>query len=244
MTSQVSSPRSDASATDGSGVMFDRIASRYDLLNRLISFGMDGRWRRALVAALDIDQAPTPTVLDVATGTADIAMAIARSHDAARVTGLDPSAGMLAVGQSKVARADLDDRVVLIEGDAQQMPFENESFDACCIAFGIRNVPDRLRGMTEMARVTRSGGRVVVLELGEPRVDPLAPFARFHVHHVVPRIGALIAGDSAYRYLEKSIAAFPPPDAFIAMVENAGMQVEQHVSFCSGAANLFVSRVD
>jgi demethylmenaquinone methyltransferase/2-methoxy-6-polyprenyl-1,4-benzoquinol methylase len=228
--------------SDGSGAMFDRIAARYDLMNRLISFGMDGRWRRALVQALELDGQHAPHALDVATGTADIAISIANSHPGCRVTGLDPSAGMLEVGRDKLV-ADLDERVTLVEGDAQAMPFDDDTFDASCISFGIRNVPDRELGLREMARVTRSGGRVVVLELGEPQTGVMAPFARFHIHQVVPRIGALIAGDSAYRYLEKSIAAFPPPDAFAAMLESAGLRFEQHVSYCFGAANLFISRV-
>lgn len=228
--------------SDGSGAMFDRIAARYDLLNRLISFGMDGRWRRALVHALDIQSVHQPRVLDVATGTADIAVAVARSHPTVDVAGLDPSAGMLEVGREKVARAGLEQRIGLHLGDAQDMPFDDDAFSATCISFGIRNVPDRMRGLAELNRVTARGGRVVVLELGEPSVGPLAPLARWHVHRVVPAIGALIAGDTAYRYLEKSIAAFPPPDDFAMMMQAAGMSFELHVPYCFGAANLFVAR--
>ncbi len=227
---------------DGSGAMFDRIAARYDLLNRIISLGMDRRWRRALVDALDISDMREPRVLDVATGTADIAIAVARSHAAVHVSGLDPSEGMLDVGRRKVADAGLDHLVSLHLGDAQDMPFDDDAFSASCIAFGIRNVPDRMRCLAELQRVTAPGGRVVVLELGEPSVGPLAPLAKLHVHHVVPTIGALIAGDTAYRYLEQSIAAFPPADAFARMIRAAGMDFEHHVPYCFGAANLFVAR--
>jgi demethylmenaquinone methyltransferase/2-methoxy-6-polyprenyl-1,4-benzoquinol methylase len=232
-----------ASTADGSGAMFDQIAHRYDLLNRLISFGMDGRWRRALVRSLEVGERKAPAVLDVATGTADIAVAIAKTHQDARVVGLDPSVGMLEVGRDKLRRLELGDRVELVEGDAQAMPFDDDSFEASCIAFGIRNVPDRLAGLKEMARVTRPGRPVVILELGEPRRGLLAPFARFHVHHVVPRLGAWLSGAKEYAYLEQSIAAFPPPERFMDLMREAGLTVENHRAFVFGGANLYTGRV-
>jgi demethylmenaquinone methyltransferase / 2-methoxy-6-polyprenyl-1,4-benzoquinol methylase len=232
-----------AASADGSGAMFDQIAARYDLLNRLISFGMDGRWRRALVTALDVADHPAPRVLDVATGTADIAIAIAKTHERAEVVGLDPSVGMLEVGREKIEELGLAPRVQLVEGDAQAMALDDDAFDGSCIAFGIRNVPDRVKGLSEMARVTKPGGRVVVLELGEPNRGPLAPFARFHVHHVVPRLGAWLSGASEYRYLEKSIAAFPPPERFMELMGQAGIHVEEHQPYVFGGSNLYVGRV-
>jgi len=232
-----------ASQADGSGAMFDQIAQRYDLLNKIISFGMDGRWRRALVTALDVGGVDEPRVLDVATGTADIALAIADTHRDAKVVGLDPSVGMLDVGRDKVRARDMVDRVELVEGDAQAMPFEDDHFHASCIAFGIRNVPDRLQGLREMARVTREGHRVVVLELGEPDRGLLAPFARFHVHHVIPRLGAWLSGAEEYAYLQKSIAAFPPPEQFMGLMEEAGLRIETHRPFVFGGANLYVGVV-
>lgn len=232
------------SRADGSGAMFDQIAHRYDLLNKLISFGMDARWRRALVSALDVGAIEQPRVLDVATGTADIALAIADTHRDAQVVGLDPSVGMLDVGRDKIAGRELSDRVRLVEGDAQAMPFDDDAFHATCIAFGIRNVPDRLRGLKEMARVTRTGHRVVVLELGEPDRGPLAPFARFHVHHVIPRLGAWLSGADEYAYLQKSIAAFPPPEQFMELMREAGLRIEAHRPFVFGGANLYVGVVD
>ena len=227
-----------ASPADGSGAMFDGIAPRYDLLNRLMSLGLDRHWRRRLVASLgDVDGGK---VLDVATGTADIALAIARRHPGTQVVGLDPSAGMLAVGRDKVAAADLDERVSLVQGDAQALPFEADDFAASCIAFGIRNVPDRARALRELARVTHRGGRVVVLELGEPRRGLLAPLVRLHVHHLVPRLGAWLSDDQAYRYLRASIAAFPPPAEFAALMARSGLESVRVRSLAGGAANLFV----
>lgn len=225
---------------DGSGGMFDRIAERYDLLNKLMSFGLDRRWRRKLIASLELPDGGR--ALDVATGTADVALAIARAHDTATVVGLDPSVGMLEVGRTKIADASLDPRVSLVEGDAQNMrDFADDSFDACCISFGIRNVPDRGAGLREMARVTRPGGRVSILELAEPRDGWLAPAARFHIHSVVPRLGAWISGDAEYAYLARSIEAFPPPETFCELMETSGLAVLSVEPMSFGAAHLYVA---
>lgn len=223
---------------NGSGAMFDRIAHRYDLLNRVMSLGIDRRWRRRLLRALPTDG----RLLDVATGTADVALALAARSPDADVTGLDPSANMLAVGREKAIRAQLAERVHLIEGDAQAMPFPDDHFAGACIAFGIRNVPDRVQGLREMARVTAPGGVVAVLELSEPRGGPLAALARVHVHHVIPRLGAWLSGDREYRYLQKSIQAFPPADAFCALMRDAGLHdpVAHRLTF--GTAHLYLAR--
>ncbi|MCA9540715.1 MAG: ubiquinone/menaquinone biosynthesis methyltransferase [Myxococcales bacterium] len=225
-----------AATADGSGAMFDRIARRYDLLNRLMSFGVDRGWRRRLIAAMPIEG----ELLDVATGTADVALALARSRPACSVVGLDPSANMLAVGQEKIVQADLEARVALVEGDAQAMPFAADRFAGATIAFGIRNVPDRLAGLREMARVTRPGGPVAVLELSEPTGGPLAALARFHVHHIVPRLGAWLSGDAEYRYLQRSIAAFPPADAFAELMREAGLRDVRATRLTMGTAHLYV----
>jgi demethylmenaquinone methyltransferase/2-methoxy-6-polyprenyl-1,4-benzoquinol methylase len=224
---------------DGSGAMFDRIAARYDALNRILSMGMDRGWRRALVDAVDAGQGE---VLDVATGTGDVALAVARRYPEASLIGLDPSTGMLDVGRDKVERQGLKARVHLMEGDAQEMPFEADRFVASCIAFGIRNVPDRRRGLAEMVRCTQPGGRVVVLELGEPRRGFLAPFARLHVHHIVPRLGALLSGAQEYRYLQESVAAFPESDAFADMMRDAGCSEVSVRPFLAGVAHLYIGK--
>jgi demethylmenaquinone methyltransferase/2-methoxy-6-polyprenyl-1,4-benzoquinol methylase len=224
----------------GSGAMFDAIAPRYDLMNRLISLGLDQSWRRQLVESLASAEGP---LLDVATGTADVALALAKAYPDRHLTGLDPSVNMLAVGRSKVAKIGWDERITLVEGDAQAMSFPDDHFAGCCISFGIRNVPDRLQGLKEMARVTRPGGVVSILELGEPRRGLLAPFARFHVHTVVPTLGTLLSGSKEYRYLAKSIAAFPPPEEFAALMAQAGLRDVQVTPMSWDAAHLYVGRV-
>ena len=234
----------------GSGAMFDRIAHRYDLLNRVLSLGMDQRWRRKTVRALALDDGPTPAapttdparVLDLATGTADLAIMIARRHPGTQVTGLDPAQRMLAEGREKIREAGLENRVRLLTGDAETLPFPDAHFDGVTIAFGIRNVPDRMRGIREMARVTRPGGRVAILELSEPGGGLLGPFARFHVHHVVPWIGALLSGAREYAYLQQSIAAFPPATEFAGMMEEAGLEMVEIERMILGVCHLYVAR--
>ena len=220
----------------GSGAMFDAIAPRYDLLNRILSLGVDQGWRRRTVRSLGLE--PGHRVLDVATGTADLAIRIAESHDGVEVVGLDPSVGMLRFGESKLSARGLVGRVRLLEGDARVLPFGADAFDACTIAFGIRNVPDRPRALREMVRVTRPGGRVAVLELGEPTGGILAPLARFHIRRVVPRIGALLSGAREYRYLEESIAAFPPREEFAASMTEAGLYDVRAEPLTFGVATL------
>ena len=222
----------------GSGEMFDRIAKRYDTVNRVLSLGMDKGWRRRTVKSLALGE--NARVLDLATGTGDLAIDIARMTPTATVIGLDPSPGMLGIAKDKVAKKQLD-RVTLVEGDAQALPYADNEFDAATIAFGIRNVPDRMKGLKEMARVVKPGGRVAVLELGEPRSGLMGRAARFHTRHVVPRLGALLSGKREYAYLQKSIAAFPAPDEFAAMMTAAGMHVLEVTPLAFGACVLFVA---
>jgi demethylmenaquinone methyltransferase/2-methoxy-6-polyprenyl-1,4-benzoquinol methylase len=222
----------------GSGAMFDGIAPRYDLLNRLMSFGLDRGWRKKTVRALAL--APGARALDLATGTADVAMAIARTHPDCRVVGIDPSLGMLEIGRRKLADQNLADRITLQAGDAQALDLDDDSFDGVCIAFGIRNVPDRARALAEMARVTRPGGRVAILELSEPQRGLLAPLARFHIRRLVPRLGALLSGSNEYRYLQRSIAAFPPPEEFADLMRAAGLDVLAVTPLSFGVCHLYV----
>ena len=228
----------------GSGAMFDRIAARYDFVNRLISLGGDQRWRRIAAEALALDapvQGPV-RVLDVASGTGDLAIAIARRYPGVAVHGIDASRGMIEIGRRKVEQAGLGDRVTLDAGDAQELPFPDRSFEAATIAFGIRNIPDRDRALQEMARVTRPGGRVVVLEAGEPSAGLTGVLARFYIHVVVPFVGALLAGAEEYRYLERSIRAFPPVAEFVRTMAAAGLESIETRSLTFGVCNLFLAR--
>lgn len=223
----------------GSGAMFDNIAGRYDLLNRIISLGIDQSWRRRTVDALGLG--PQSHALDLATGTADLAILIAERAPGCRITGVDPSVKMLEVGRAKVERSGLTSRIDLREGDAQSLEFADNTFDGTTIAFGIRNVPDRIQGLREMARVTRPGGRVAILELSEPRGGFMAPLARFHVHTLVPWVGSLLSGAKEYRYLQRSIEAFPPAEEFAQTMRQAGLDVLEVTPLTFGVAHLYVA---
>lgn len=223
---------------DGSGAMFDAIAARYDFMNRILSMGIDQRWRRKTAKALALPD--NARVLDLATGTADLAIRVGRDAPSAHVTGLDPSQRMLEVGRSKVQAAGLASRIVLTQGDAQELPFEADSFDGVCIAFGIRNVPDRPRALREMARVTRPGGRIAILELSEPEGGLMGVLARFHVHTVVPTLGALLSGAHEYRYLQRSIAAFPAARLFSTMLSEASIEPLSVIPLTFGVCHLYV----
>lgn len=233
MTTTTTSPQ-----RDGSGAMFDAIAERYDLVNRIISLGIDQSWREKTVAALNLEQGAR--VLDLATGTGDLALQIAK--EGSYVVGLDPSANMLAIGQRKVHEAMLGQQIELVVGDAQALEFADASFDGVSIAFGIRNVPDRARALKEMARVTKPGGRVAVLELSEPESGGLlGPLARFHVHTLVPWLGALISGAAEYRYLQRSIAAFPSAAEFAELMQEQGLQILRVEALTFGVCHLYVA---
>jgi demethylmenaquinone methyltransferase/2-methoxy-6-polyprenyl-1,4-benzoquinol methylase len=220
--------------------MFDMIAPRYDLLNRLMSFGVDQRWRNKTVDALELKSGSR--VLDLATGTADLALKVLQRHPDTQVVGVDPSEGMLEVGRRKVAAKGLTRVCELKVGDAQALPFEDKSFDGLCMAFGIRNVPDRALALREMARVVRPDGRIAILELSEPRQGLLGPMARFQIRTVVPFMGRLLSGAREYRYLQQSIASFPEPEVFANLMRESGLEVLRVTPLTFGVCCLYVAR--
>lgn len=223
----------------GSGRMFDAIAEKYDFVNRVLSLGMDQSWRRRAVKSLGVGDGST--VLDLATGTADLALLIANMVPGAKIIGVDPSSGMLAIGRKKVEAKGLSDRIDLREGDAQSLDLPDRSVDGVTMAFGIRNVPDRPRALREMARVTKPGAKIAILELSEPREGPMGALARFYVRGVVPRVGGALSGKREYRYLQQSIAAFPPPAEFADTMRASGLDVIEVIPLMFGAAVLFVA---
>jgi demethylmenaquinone methyltransferase/2-methoxy-6-polyprenyl-1,4-benzoquinol methylase len=201
--------------------MFDAIARRYDLLNHLLSFNIDRRWRRALV---DYAAArPGERVLDVATGTGDVAVAFARASQARSIVGVDLSSGMLEEGRAKLARLGLSERVVLHPGDALALPFDDASFDVVTIAFGLRNLPDYARGVSEMARVLKPGGRAVVLDFAPPRGAALFAY-RAYLATLLPLAARAVSGyGTAYHYLVSSIRAFVDVEGVTRLLSAAGL---------------------
>ena len=198
--------------------MFDAIAPRYDVLNRVLSARVDVAWRRQAVRALCVKSGDA--VLDLATGTADLLLEELRAG-AVRSVGADLSFGMLRLAGPKLAGHGRTERVC--QGDAERLPFADHAFDGASIAFGIRNVLDRAQGLREMRRVVKPGARVVVLEFHETTRFIGSAF-RVYFNHVLPRIGALVSSREAYSYLPKSVANFESPQGFAALMQAAGLR--------------------
>lgn len=220
--------------------MFDAISPKYDLLNRVLSMGVDQSWRRKTINAIAAE--PVDRMLDVATGTADMAIMAARRNAARSIVGADISAGMLEVGRKKVNGAGLTERIVLKQADSEALPFADGSFDAATVAFGARNFQDLRKGLTDMCRVLRPGGRIFVLEFSKPS-GLMSPLFRFYFHVIMPLIGRLVSKDSAaYTYLPKSVDAFPDGDAFLAVLRAAGFREVAQRRFTGGIATLYSGR--
>ncbi len=191
--------------------MFSAIAPRYDFLNCLLSAGRDRVWRREAIRTTDIPRGGR--LLDVCTGTADMALEAARQFPTAQIVGVDFSRPMIDLGRKKVARAGLECRIQLEVAPAEALPFPAAAFDAATIAFGLRNIPDHAQGLGEMFRVLKPGGRAVVLEFATPRRRLFRSVYLWYFHHILPRIGKLVSGHpSAYSYLPESVALFPSPE--------------------------------
>lgn len=202
--------------------MFDAIAARYDLLNTVLSGGLDRYWRRRAIRSLALSG--RERLLDVCTGTADVAMAGARARaGAARVVGVDFAAAMLGHGLTKIRGEALDRQVQLVRGDAMSLPVAGASVDAVTIAFGIRNVQQPEVACAELLRVLRPGGRLAILEFGLPVVPAVRPLYLWYFNHVLPRIGRAVSRHTmAYDYLPQSVGAFPWGDAFARILSATG----------------------
>jgi len=205
--------------------MFDAIAPRYDLLNHVLSAGIDRRWRARAIQALRLTG--RETLLDVCTGTADVALQACRGGPsgppAARVVGVDFAAAMLSVGRRKLQAAGEDHRITLVRGDATRLPLRDETVDVATIAFGIRNVERPEFACAEVARVMRRGGRLAILEFGVPRLPGLSTLYLWYFKYLLPAVGRMVSGHTAaYSYLPASVGTFPPPHEFVTILEQAG----------------------
>ncbi|HBO70020.1 MAG TPA: bifunctional demethylmenaquinone methyltransferase/2-methoxy-6-polyprenyl-1,4-benzoquinol methylase UbiE [Deltaproteobacteria bacterium] len=221
------------------GEMFSSIAPRYDLLNRLLSLGTDRRWRREAVAWIRPETGGVH--LDVATGTADVALEIFRQKgNGAFVAGVDISAAMMRIGRGKAARAGLLGRLAFVLAPGEALPFRDGAFDSASVAFGIRNLADRERGLQEMCRVVRGGGRVVILEFSRPRSSLFGAAYRFYFTRVLPRLGGLFSKRSAYAYLPDSVHAFPDSESFARMMRDAGCSSVDVRPLTFGIVTLYV----
>ena len=221
--------------------MFDSIAWRYDFLNHFLSFGTDFTWRRKAVKAIGGMISPE-TILDVATGTCDLAIASLKLNPH-KVTGIDISQRMLEEGRKKVIRKRLDDRIELLLGDSEELPFEDNSFDTVMVAFGVRNFENPARGIEEMYRVVKDGGVIMILEFSHPVRFPFKSIYRLYFHYVLPFFGRLFSQDSsAYDYLPESVNNFPEGEKFLQMMELAGFRNTDRRLLTGGVASIYTGR--
>lgn len=205
------------------GEMFARIAPRYDFMNRLMSLGQDGRWRRAAASLAGVNAGLNGRMVDIATGTGELALELAKHVDS--VVGLDLCPQMVSRGQAKVVRKGLEQRIDFILGDALALPFADDAFDCALTSFALRNVADVPCCLAEMRRVVKPSGRVVCLELIMPKSRIIGGFYRFYLYRIVPFLGRWITGDSkAYSYLPDSISCFLSPDEFQKTMEGIGLR--------------------
>ncbi|HVY74919.1 MAG TPA: bifunctional demethylmenaquinone methyltransferase/2-methoxy-6-polyprenyl-1,4-benzoquinol methylase UbiE [Puia sp.] len=201
--------------------MFNHICRRYDFLNRFLSGGADLFWRK--MAIRELETAHPKKILDVATGTGDLAIMMAQKLAPEKIIGIDIARGMLDLGREKIAKLRLNPVIELQEGDSEAINFPDGSFDAVTVAFGVRNFQDLEGGLSEMQRVIKPGGKLMVLEFSKPRKGFFLPLYKVYLRYIAPRIGKIVSGSpDAYQYLNDSVNAFPEGDAFTAILKKCG----------------------
>ncbi|MCD6353283.1 MAG: bifunctional demethylmenaquinone methyltransferase/2-methoxy-6-polyprenyl-1,4-benzoquinol methylase UbiE [Proteobacteria bacterium] len=221
--------------------MFDTIASGYDFQNRFLSFMIDTWWRKKMVK--NIQNNTYGLVLDMATGTAEIALEIVRQKPKVRVVGGDFSPNMLKIGVEKVKKRGLADKIKTFIGDARKLPFKNAQFDAVTIAFGIRNIREREKTLREFYSVLRPGGQLIIMEFGFPRTPLIGRFYQLYFNKILPKAGDTISRTGyAYSYLANSVHAFPGEEVFAGMIEDAGFRDVKIKKLTLGIALLFTAR--
>lgn len=217
--------------------IFDAIAPRYDFVNSVLSFGLHHVWRREIRRQLPKER---QRVLDLATGTGDVALELAKCVRIEKISGLDMSEEMLVVGREKVRQQKLDHRIDLVAGNAQSIPFADGTFNATTMSFGIRNVPDPLACLKDCYRVLKPGGRTLVMEFGLPRSALVRWGHLTYLRHVLPKLGNFLTGhDFAYSYLNKTIEDFPYGDDFLSLMRKAGFSRVGYKPLTFGVVNLY-----
>ena len=218
--------------------MFDRISPSYDRLNHLLSINIDKVWRRRTAKA--VSKSHPKTILDLATGTADLAIALAKRNPQAHIIGTDISEKMLEIGQAKIAKEKLENQIELRLGDATALPFEDNSFDTVTVAFGVRNFENMKQGLSEIHRVLKPNGQAFILEFSMPEKFPIKQVYRLYFKHILPKIGKWVSKDaSAYTYLPESVERFPKPLEFLRLLSSAGLTESTMRHFGHSIATLY-----
>lgn len=232
-------PYKDASENKKTQVaqMFNSIAGKYDFLNHFLSAGIDIYWRKKAIGLLQ--KSAPKQILDIATGTGDFAIEALKVNPD-KITGIDISEGMLGVGREKLQKKGLTSKIELLSGDSENLQFGADSFDAVTAAFGVRNFENLEKGLSEMNRVLKPGGRVVILEFSKPTAFPMKQGYNFYFKNILPVFGKLISKDqSAYTYLPESVQAFPDGKAFLAILEKVGFKEAQWQSLTFGICSIY-----
>lgn len=220
--------------------MFDNISGKYDFLNHTLSLNIDKGWRKETVK--EISQSSPKVILDVATGTADLAIALNKMPSAEKIFGIDISQGMLDMGQVKLKDLKLNDKIILQKADSENLPFEDDTFDAITVAFGVRNFETLELGLSEMLRVLKPGGTVGVLEFSQPQSFPFKQLYTFYFKNILPRLGKMISrDDAAYTYLPDSVGAFPYGDKFVEILNKVGFKNSRARPLTFGVSSLYIA---
>lgn len=220
--------------------MFDRISPKYDALNHLLSLNIDKVWR--LKTTKVVAKNHPKAILDLATGTADLAIALAKRNPQAKIIGMDISEKMLDIGKGKVKRQNLENQIELRFGDAASLPFEDDSFDAVTVAFGVRNFEDLSKGLSEISRVLKPNGQTVILEFSLPERFPVKQLYNLYFKYILPKIGGIVSKDkNAYAYLPASVEKFPKPESFRNLLASNGLKNGKAKQLSWGIATLYVA---
>lgn len=218
--------------------MFDKIAFRYDFLNRFLSVGIDVGWRRKAIKEL-ISSAPK-NILDVATGTGDFALTCYKILKPEKITGIDISEGMLDIGRKKIAKAGLQNKIELLNGDSEAILFDENTFDAVTVAFGVRNFENLEKGLSEIKRVLKPGGKLIVLECTKPSAPVIKQFYNFYMKRITPQIGKIIAkNNEAYQYLNDSVLQFPEKESFIQILNKSAYRNAFYKTLTLGICTIY-----
>ena len=218
--------------------MFDSIAWRYDFLNHFLSFGIDHLWRRRVIRIISKSY-NNPNILDVATGTGDLAIA-AMKLKPVKITGIDISRKMLEIGKEKIEQKGYAGVIELMEGDSENISFGDNLFDVAMVAFGVRNFSDPLKGLSEIRRVVRNGGMLIVLEFSKPSGFPFRTIYNFYFRRILPFFGRLFSkNDDAYNYLPDSVMKFPDNEKFINLLSQAGFSDNHQIKLTGGVASIY-----